>query len=412
MRLVLLGDVGVLDDMIHIGDEAMFDEALHQLRQRGATQVTAVSANPAETAERYGVESVARIGFSAGAAHDRAADGERMRRVVQTARGESGLLAAGDPAFSVIEAVRAADGVLVTGGGNMASTWPLHVFERATLGAVAEALGRPLVVSGQTIGPELGDDDARLVTELLSSARRVGLREPASFALCRRLGVPDEVLHATVDDASFVGDRVPAAPGSAGPVGRDYCAVTFSTHLNGRDPDAFVRAAAALLDDIADRGLDVLFVAHFGSLVPGAVRGDSVLHDRVAASMRHPSTAVVPGDSVSAAALVAREAALVLTSRYHPAVFAVSGGVPTIGISVDDYTTVKLTGALGNLGQDAVLPLDDLLGAHGGAAAALLDRVWSDRGRIRMAGLDRAQAARADSARWWDDVAAALAPTR
>ncbi|MCS5714106.1 polysaccharide pyruvyl transferase family protein [Herbiconiux sp. CPCC 205716] len=400
MRLVLIGDVGVVDDMIHIGDEAMFDEALHQLRQRGATSVTAVSSHPSETAARYDVDAVSRIGFSAGASLDRAADGERMRRVVDTARGESGLLPEGDPALAVVEAVRASDGVLVCGGGNMASTWPLHIFERATLGAVAHALGRPLVVSGQTIGPELTASDGSLVAGLLSSTVLTGLREPSSYALCRELGVPEQLLRATVDDASFVGDRAsvtsPAAP---------YCAVTFSTHLNGADRDAFAEAAARLLDGIAlSTGLAIVFVAHFGSLRDDEVRGDSVLHRAVAERMRVPTSAVVPPTSVAAAGL-ARQASLVVTSRYHPAVFAVSGGVPTVGIAVDDYTTVKLTGALGNLGQHAVLQLDEVLDGTG-AAAARVAAVWEDRAGIRSCGLARAATARAESAAWWDGIAA------
>ncbi|GLK16053.1 polysaccharide pyruvyl transferase family protein [Herbiconiux flava] len=411
MRLVLIGDVGVVDDMIHIGDEAMFDEALHQLRQRGATAVTAISADPAETASRYGVDAVARIGFSAGATLDRAADGERMRRVVDTARGQGGLLAPGDPALTVIDAVRRSDGVLVCGGGNMASTWPLHIFERATLGAVAQALGRPLVVSGQTIGPELTASDGSLVASLLSSTAVTGLREPSSYALCRDLGVPEELLRATVDDASFVGDRASvAAPALADP----YCAVTFSTHLNGASRDLFADSAARLLDEVAlSTGLAIVFVAHFGSLLADEVRGDSVLHQAVAERMRVPSSAVVPPDSVSAAGL-ARQASLVLTSRYHPAVFAVSGGVPTVGIAVDEYTTVKLTGALGNLGQDAVLQLDEVLDGTGSAASRVAaDRVaavWGDRAGIRSRGLARAEAARASSAAWWDELAALFTP--
>lgn len=415
MRLVLIGDVGVVDDMIHIGDEAMFDEALHQLRQRGATAVTAISANPAETAARYGVDAVARVGFSAGATLDRAADGERMRRVVDTARGQGGLLAPGDPALAVIEAVRASDGVLVCGGGNMASTWPLHIFERATLGAVAQALGRPLVVSGQTIGPELTASDGSLVASLLSSTAVTGLREPSSYALCRALGVPERLLRATVDDASFVGDRASDGDPALDPALADpYCAVTFSTHLNGASRDLFADAAARLLDQVAlSTGLAIVFVAHFGSLLADEVRGDSVLHQAVAERMRVPSSAVVPPDSVSAAGL-ARQASLVLTSRYHPAVFAVSGGVPTVGIAVDEYTTVKLTGALGNLGQDAVLQLDEVLDGTGSAASRVAaDRVaavWDDRAGIRSRGLARAEAARASSAAWWDELAALFTP--
>jgi hypothetical protein len=194
--------------------------------------------------------------------------------------------------------------------------------------------------------------------------------------------------------------------------------VTFSTHLNGASRDLFADAAARLLDEVAlSTGLAIVFVAHFGSLLADEVRGDSVLHAAVAERMRVPSSAVVPPDSVAAAGL-ARQASLVVTSRYHPAVFAVSGGVPTIGIAVDEYTTVKLTGALGNLGQDAVLQLGEVLDGAGGASRVAADRVaadrvaavWSDRAGIRSRGLARAEVARASSAAWWDELAALFTP--
>src|ERR671912_382735 len=109
MRVVALGDVGVVDDMMHIGDEAMFAAA--------------------------------------------------------------------------VGAVAAADGVLIAGGGNLASTWPLHVYERAALAGIAARLSRPLVVSGQTLGPDLRGRDRDLVRGLLHSAALVGVRESASHAL-------------------------------------------------------------------------------------------------------------------------------------------------------------------------------------------------------------------------------------
>lgn len=411
----MVGDVGVVDDMIHIGDEAMFDEALHQLRQRGVDHVTALSAAPAETAARYGVDSIARVGFSSGATFDRAADQERLRRVTATAAGAPGLLAPDDPATAVIAAVRAADGVLVAGGGNLASTWPLHVFERAALGRIAAATGTPLVVTGQTIGPWLTPADATLVTELLSSARLVGLRESASLDLCTRLGVPPALLHRTIDDAAFVGDR--AAPGDAGrgdqggAEGRAYCAVTFSTHLGGMARDEFVAAAAALLDGLADRtGLDIVFVAHFGSLRAGDVRGDTVLHELVRSALHLDpgrSTAITPPDAVAAGRL-ARDASFVLTSRYHPAVFAAPWGVPTIGIAVDDYTRVKLTGALGSGGQNSVWEIAEFVTRGPAFGDREVEALWNRRGDIRNLGLDRAATARRQSALWWDEIAAAL----
>ena len=88
------------------------------------------------------------------------------------------------------DAVCGADAVVVAGGGNMASTWPLHIFERAALPALlARAAGIPFVVTGQTLGPQLDRADPELVASLLRSARLVGVREHASADLALRLGV-------------------------------------------------------------------------------------------------------------------------------------------------------------------------------------------------------------------------------
>lgn len=181
MRLVMIGDVGVVDDMVHIGDEAMFEAAVEELADRGV-EVTGVSSAPADTAARYGVEAVHRIRFDG---LDRAASESRLAAVV--AGGAD--LAPDDTAHAVISAVAAADGVIIAGGGNLASTWPLHVYERAALAGLAERTGTPLVVTGQTFGPHLVGRDRELVSSLLRSARRVGVRETASQRLAAELGV-------------------------------------------------------------------------------------------------------------------------------------------------------------------------------------------------------------------------------
>ncbi|MCJ0702491.1 polysaccharide pyruvyl transferase family protein [Frigoribacterium faeni] len=188
MRIVTIGDVGVVDDMIHIGDEAMFDEFAAQLRARGAS-ITGVSSTPAETASRYGIEAVPALDFSPASTGGREGQLERRRRVLAAADGDRSALPASDTAWQAIEAIRASDAFAVAGGGNMASLWPMHVFERSTLAELARRAGKPYVVTGQTIGPVLDGDDRALVAELLSGAELVGLRERASFELVRTLGV-------------------------------------------------------------------------------------------------------------------------------------------------------------------------------------------------------------------------------
>jgi len=383
-HIVAIGDIGVIDGMIHIGDEAMFEAFVAEMRRRGIDGVTGISSAPAESARRYGIAAIAGIGFG----RDRAANNARMRAVIGAARGTVEL-DADDPAGAVIAAIADSDGVAVTGGGNMASIWPHHVFERATIGAVAAALGKPLVVSGQTMGPELDRDDAALVRDLLASAAVVGVREPSSLQLCRALGLTN--LTSTVDDASYLVSD-PAEPG-------DYCLVSLASHVGDADRDAVVAAVASMLDEIP---LEVVFLAHFGALDPALSRGDSVMHDRVIEAMSQPARVVAPTDSPAGARL-ARNAGMVVSSRYHPVVFAVPAGVPTVGIPVDDYTGVKLRGALGNFGQDGVLEVQRLLAGEGTAETS---RVLSKRTAIADEAARLSEDRQAASADWWDRVAA------
>ncbi len=404
MRLVVIGDVGVTDAMMHIGDEAMFEAMVGQFTRRGA-QVTGISADPAETANRYGIDAVQRIGFDMSLGREAAE--ERLRAIVAAAGSGAtaaipGMhaLGADDPAWGVIEAVRAADGVAVAGGGNMASNWPMHIFERRALAGIAAATATPFVVSGQTLGPDLVSEDRELIREIGDIARRLGVREVASARLARELGIDDDVLRQTVDDASFLVDEAPA-DGSSSP----YVLVSLSTHLGGRPRETAVAGLAALLDRLtATTGAEVRFHAHWGSLRDDEIRGDSVLHDEVRRAMGEPSVVVPTGDSPAAARL-ARGAALLVSSRYHPVVFAVPAGVPTLGIHVDGYTKVKLTGALGNFDQTGVVSIDDVID---GSAVGRAESLWSGREGIRARGLAAAERRRPESDLWWDEVFGAL----
>lgn len=391
MRVVALGDVGVVDDMMHIGDEAMFQAARDELGARGAALV-AVSSAPDETAARYAVDAVPRIRFDG---LDRAASEARLSNVLALADGRDAL-AADDPARAVVAAVAAANGVVIAGGGNLASTWPLHVYERAALAGVAARLGRPVVVTGQTLGPDLRGRDRELVAELLRSARLVGVRESTSHRLAADLGTPTRL---GVDDASFVAlDVADAAPEPAGVL------VSLSLSLGRAPRTETVDRIAALVDDAAGLiGGPVRFHAHFGPLTGAQPRGDAVLHDEVRARMRTPSTLVPTGDVAHAVSL-ARSAALLVTGRYHPAVFAAPAGVPVLGLVTDDYTAVKQRGALAHWRQEATVPIS----AADVDGIPLMHALLQDRARIADDTRARRPQHRADFDAWWDAVADAF----
>ena len=328
----------------------------------------------------------------------------RFDLVLRCSAGER-VLPADDPVWSVIDAVSGADAVAVAGGGNLASTWPMHVFERAALGAIAERAGRPLVVTGQTLGPRLDPADRELVGSLLRSARLVGVREHASADVARRLGVAADRLAANRDDATFLGaaDDVEQPGDSRWPSG--MILVSLSVHLGGLPRVPTVAGLAGALDRLSDRsGLPVVFHPHFGSRDPDRLAGDDVLHDEVRARMA-TAAELLPVGTPRTAATLARGAAMLVTSRYHPAVFAGPTGVPTAGLAADDYTAVKLRGATSWWGQLNVLDLADAASPVGGVALA---RVWDVRRDARAAASRlRGGAERATSV-WFDRIAGAL----
>ncbi|SDG71119.1 polysaccharide pyruvyl transferase family protein [Microbacterium pygmaeum] len=389
MRVVVLGDVGVVQGMMHIGDEAMFRAARDELVARGA-EIVAVSSVPDETASRYGVGAVPRIRFDG---LDRTAAEDRVQAVLAHAGGRD-VLQQGDPARAVVEAVHGADGVLIAGGGNLASTWPLHVYERAALGGIARILGRPIVVTGQTLGPDLRGRDRELVGELLAGAALVGVRESASEALAVVFGT---VPRLGVDDASFLGIAPTGEPDEA----RRGVLVSLSLSLGGAPPEEIATRIAALVDAAAETvGGGVRFHAHFGPLDDPQPRGDEPLHELVRARMRGTSTVVPTGDAPAAASL-ARSSAMLITGRYHPAVFAAPAGVPVVGLVTDRYTAVKQRGALAHWGQDSVVEVS----AADRDGIPLLASSWRDRDRIADEARLRFPRHRSETTQWWDAVA-------
>ncbi len=390
MSVLIIGDVGVLDGMFHIGDEAMFEVAVEQLTARGIPAV-GVSSHPEETAARYGIPAVGRLGFTG---LDRAEAAERADHLLAVAAGEARLDAA-DPAGDLFAALDEVDGVVNAGGGNLATRWPVHIFERATLAGIARRRGLPVVVTGQTLGPDLDHPDDQVVARMLREAALVGVREPSTAELVRSWGIASTL---NVDDASFLGfDERAVTAERAGVV------VSLSGWFAGRPAEQVEQGIADLLDEAARTVGPVSFHAHFGPLDPaGAPRGDAALHERVRARMSEPADVVPTGESRAAAELV-RRAALLVTCRYHPAVFAAPAGTPILGLSADRYTQIKLGGALGHWGQRGVIDLDAL-----SEAPTRLHALVDDAAAIRVETARRLPAHRAASEAWWDRVAAAL----
>ena len=377
-RLCIIGDVAGQSDY-HLGDEAMLEANLARFRQLlPGIRFTVFSRDPAWTSVRYGVDSV---------------------RTPTIRRGVTA---------EVIEALRQADGLVISGGGNISGTWPEKVDERIALLKIARDLGRPVVVVGQTLGPTLSLDQSARLAHVLPWAGWVGVRDEESGAVARSLGVPADRVHRQLDDAFFL-EPQPVINGRAEHLRREsrpLVLVTLDASFGAAGHREALRAIASQLDGVADSlGAALWFVPHVGGTAVPDTHCDLVAGRALAACLRTPLHLLDLWQPREVRWLVA-QAAMVISTRYHPIVFATAAGTPALALHQDEYTRIKLRGALASVGLDGwCLSTAD---AARGALLPLAVELWRERQAVR-ASLDAFPAAAwPREARRWTEICDAL----
>lgn len=373
---MVLGDVGGVADY-HVGDDAMLFGLLAAAEHAGIeaawTVVAATEAAAAGAADRFGHPAVAGFGF----------DGCPDQAARQALLAEVDALppdATGGPGGALRQALPGATALIVAGGGNLSRSWPALAYERVAAARLARRLGVAVLLTGQSIGPRFGAELRPLVAELLAMATQVGVRERFSAALALLLGVPEERIVLGDDDAAALA-CLPAADLAVVP--EPFVAVTVNDL-----GDAVLTALAGQLAEHAGRtGAGVVLVPHAGNLTGPASQDVAAAH-RLAAGydarlaelgIDRPAV-VVPLPTALQAVQYCRQAELVVSSRYHPVVFAGSCRTPVLFLYQDAYTAQKGIGALAGFGL-----ADWRLSVEHAAAGMLLPAVtdlWQQRGRL------------------------------
>jgi polysaccharide pyruvyl transferase WcaK-like protein len=396
-RLLVIADVGG-EDRRHIGDEAMLEANLAGLRRlHPEVAFTVVSPDPAWTAARYGVDSVPPFGFPSGssAASERAAMLDRLLSAG----------ASGSGASPAAVALAESDGLVLSGGGNLSSSWPDLLYERAALLHLARIFGKPAVVLGQTLGPRLEGHGRRLLAETLPSARFVGVREVPTAALALALGVPSERLWYQTDDAFFF----EPAPRPAGREVQPHCeaiAVTIDPQLRAAGERLFHSLADQLRRLSEASGASLLLIPHAFGREREASPSDRTEAGLLAERIALPDTVIAEQLDAAEVRRITGEAALIISTRYHPLVFGVAAAIPSIGIYGDEYCRIKLQGALAHAAQQrSVVSYDAMAGGE------LLPRaltLWETRHALRGELESRRPAWREEWQQRWSAIAHAL----
>lgn len=419
MRVAILNDIGQTN--YHVGDEAMGHAAVAAMQARGITDLVLLTRDLDHTQRHFGdIEAIPTLTFP-WTPHQRE---KRLAQIEGVLAGETDLLPEDDPLFTLIESLRTVDAVLIAGGGNMNSAFGWLLYERAAVAKVAASLNKPVVISGQTLGPSLSPADREVLRGTLEGATLVGLRDPESLHLARTLCPEHRGLRSCPDDAvgwalsalsapwakhgtdgpgttvplpsvgSASGEptatgSVPAVPtppataqdpSSTGAVDdtgtvetrgtvpsdaavdptRPRIVATFAPGTGAFEQSEAAEAFAVVLDALVHRTGGTV------EFVPHLARfgegdGDEAFHRKISRRMHNES---VHREIEPAAASLRRTltADFVVTSRYHPVVFGLAGGATVLPIAVDDFGEVRMTGACATWGiSGQVMPLAALI---------------------------------------------------
>lgn len=263
------------------------------------------------------------------------------------------------------------DALHIVGGGNLTDLFAQGLWQRCCLMHVFASQGKPVVLTGQQIGPFAARQSRESLQRALRRVQYCGLREPgASVQFCYEADL-DPGRFAVMGDDSF--GLPPADPGLVanelerlGVVPGQYLATNI--RIEGYVPGAasYFAALARLLDGL---------VRHFGLpvvVVPIAldpVDGDIAAGHRLVQACRGLPIKVweQPDITPALAKGVLGKAYAAVGGSYHFCTFALSQGVPAISLFDGSYYEQKARG-LGRFWQDErlALPLRET-----GSAAAL-----------------------------------------
>lgn len=246
-------------------------------------------------------------------------------------------------------AISASDLLLFAGGSIFFDYWgaapeavltPRHegLSLWAGLALLAAARRVPVGAVGIGLGP-LGSADGRLLARLaLAPSRLVTLRDEASSGLGAGLGLTADRLRLSADPVVRFDPRAfDDLPAETTGAPRPWLGVALRQWEHGLDPGRWEAAVAAALDrHLAAHGGTVFFVA-LHRAVDWPLADDALAATRVAHRMqRAGSCRFVPAERPwrERAALLARADAA-LAMRLHGALFALAGGVATVGLVYD-----------------------------------------------------------------------------
>jgi polysaccharide pyruvyl transferase WcaK-like protein len=286
-----------------------------------------------------------------------------------------------DDVETFLAAMRNANLLVLAGGGYMTDVFQGHARSCFELLSRFQRRGIPTVMVGQGIGPLRDRGLLGRAKETLPRVGIIAIREGrAALPLLDTVGVSRSRIHVTGDDAIEPAFRArPSRLGNA--LGVNVRVSSYS----GVDRDSFPEIRASLRETAAELRADLV------PLPISRAKKDSDFDSlRELCGDGEAGSAWQELDSPSAVIQRVGECRVVVAGSYHAGLFALSQGIPVVGLTHSAYYTDKFLGLADQFGPGCRLVSLDTPGALAKVSASLRE-LWAAAEALRPQLLEAAK---------------------
>ncbi len=343
MNILIVGDVGELShSWRHIGDEAMLYTNIKKIQAKDPHAKITLLSNTLSHSQLNLYKEILNSDFNTSKT--------RLLKLAGFAVLVFALKHLKLNFFRLPTIIKNQDYILFSGGGNLNSLFPGILYNRTKISLIARIYNKPLIITGQTIGPIFSQQDRVLLTILLKFSKIIGIRDKSYSSEYIR---PTRYLLKTKsapDDAYLF----PLQPEKNIQLSIDRS--FFNIGISLRDWDS----------DLLKKTLKEVFTVPFHLNSPKPIRlyliphiidehdkGDleamrEIFKNSILNTIDLDHRLISSNQNISPEEIVFRFTAamdMVITTRYHGLIFSLDACVPTLGIFENEYYKMKLLGA-------------------------------------------------------------------
>lgn len=256
-------------------------------------------------------------------------------------------------------------GLHVVGGGALNDVFPAELWQRCCLIHAFADQGKPVVLTGQQIGPFRSSTTKGSLARALRKATFVGLREPTgSVDFCKWARLESGAFEVMGDDSLGLlaanNEKALSILTDLGVVDKRFIAVNIRIGYYANTYQRYLDTLADTISQLSDRfGCSVLVIP----IAVGIVDSDVAAGHQLMSRMRGTAVQVLDRPDLDASIIkrIVGTAWAAIGVSYHFGLFALEQGVPTILLSDDPYYDQKARGLAAFWGDRRIaMPIAEL----------------------------------------------------